>query len=690
MKNRKDKKQPVLSISLLVSNRIDTIRKCMDSLCPLMKVVPSELIAVDTGGTDGSIDIVKEYTENIIKFAWCDDFSAARNAGLMKASGEWFLFLDDDEWFENTDEIAEFFLSGKYKTYESAQYLVRNYASNGTTADAYVSRMCKLSPNLHFIGSIHEYLSPINEPTMYFGSFVHHYGYYYNTEEEKKKHFERNVALLKKELRKDPSNIRYLCQLAQEYETVEDFKNEESICRLALNNLHSKDITASKSVNWIMAALIRVLSLQGKGEDALKEGKKFLEGAIPYELSCAVILVYMEEEATDLGFYPDALLYAAEYLRIIHLLEINSEMAKAQSMMTMTLSYAQGFQINVMIKGLEACCGAMDFTSAKLFLTWLFDSEKNSQVKETCIFMENLKTQYPKASGQLIANLANLENKNQLPYLLLQELLFKSQSDGYNSQILYDLCIKRCLDEQIFFEQLLAVAGQNKLMHTIMLESMERKEWEDWLIASAAYLTADDLWNVKSGLEKTPTSGLKYISFIATLDRQLLIKETELIKENNKESNGIPVRKQYYNALKNYCNEGLCYFRRLYKNEVFIEEEGINLPKECRFLVHLENGFKLEKEGNTIGCLNEIKKAVDYNPQMAATISPYINTLEQRKTNPIQNEFNQLGENVKHEVRKLIEKKEFDAAFLIIKQLQKLKPDDTDIPELMNQIKAKL
>lgn len=690
MKSSEDKEHPVLSISLLVSNRIDTIRKCMDSLCPLMKAVPSELIAVDTGGTDGSIDIVKEYTENIIKFAWCDNFAAARNAGLMKASGEWFLFLDDDEWFENTDEIADFFLSGKYKTYESAQYLVRNYASNGTKADAYVSRMCKLSPNLHFIGSIHEYLSPINEPTMYFGSFVHHYGYYYNTEEDKKKHFERNVALLKKELRKDPSNIRYLCQLAQEYETVEDFKNEESICRLALNNLHGKDITASKSVNWILAALIRVLSLQGKREEAIKEGKKFLEKYMPFELSRAVIFVYMEEEAIKLKLYPDALLYAVKYLNTIHLLETNPEMAKTQSMMTMTLSYARNLYRNVMLRGLEACCGAMDFTNVELFLTWLFDSEKNPQVKEISIFIEDLKTQYPKAAGNLIEKLASLENKSQLPYLLLQELLFKSQSDGYNSQLLYDFCIKRCLEEQIFFEQLLAVAGRENLIHTVMLESMERKEWEDWITASAAHLTADELWGVKNGLDKTPASGLKYLSFTATLDRQLLIKETELIKENNKENNEIPVRKQYYDALYNYCKEGLCYFRRLYKNEVFTEEEGINLPKECRFLLHLEKGFQLEKARNLIECLSEIKKAVNINPQMASTVSPYIDTLDRKKTNPAENEFYQLGENIKCEAKKLIKECSFNEAKEILKKLQNLLPEDREILGLLKQTDEKL
>ena len=90
-----------LSISILVSNHIDTVRKCLESVKPLLDRLRAELIVVDTGSTDGSIDVAKEYTDKIIPFVWCNDFSAARNVGLKAAHGEWFLYLDDDEWFDD-------------------------------------------------------------------------------------------------------------------------------------------------------------------------------------------------------------------------------------------------------------------------------------------------------------------------------------------------------------------------------------------------------------------------------------------------------------------------------------------------------------------------------------------------------------------------------------------------------------
>ena len=102
--------RPVLTISLLSSNRKDTIRKCLDSLNTLRERVDSELIIVDTGNNEEMRKIHEEYTDLIIPFTWCNDFSKARNVGLNAAKGEWFLYLDDDEWFIDTVDIEEFFL----------------------------------------------------------------------------------------------------------------------------------------------------------------------------------------------------------------------------------------------------------------------------------------------------------------------------------------------------------------------------------------------------------------------------------------------------------------------------------------------------------------------------------------------------------------------------------------------------
>ena len=93
-----------LTISLLASSRTATLERCLDSLKPLLLEVPAELIVVFTGTDERVRQIAERYTDQVIPFTWCNDFSAARNEGLKRAKGEWFLYLDDDEWFDDVTE----------------------------------------------------------------------------------------------------------------------------------------------------------------------------------------------------------------------------------------------------------------------------------------------------------------------------------------------------------------------------------------------------------------------------------------------------------------------------------------------------------------------------------------------------------------------------------------------------------
>lgn len=96
----------VLSISMLVSGR-DDMFKSLESLKPFQEAFPCEVILVDTGCSEEQRSKAEKYADKILDFVWCQDFAAARNVGLNEATGEWFLYLDDDEWFENPRQIIE-------------------------------------------------------------------------------------------------------------------------------------------------------------------------------------------------------------------------------------------------------------------------------------------------------------------------------------------------------------------------------------------------------------------------------------------------------------------------------------------------------------------------------------------------------------------------------------------------------
>jgi glycosyltransferase involved in cell wall biosynthesis len=113
----------LLSIAMIVKNEEKDLRKCLEALAPLRQAVDSELIITDTGSTDSTVEIAKEFADKVLHFEWCGDFAKARNTGIRAAKGQWFMFLDADEIFKNTYGIIRFFNSGEYKKYKSAAYV---------------------------------------------------------------------------------------------------------------------------------------------------------------------------------------------------------------------------------------------------------------------------------------------------------------------------------------------------------------------------------------------------------------------------------------------------------------------------------------------------------------------------------------------------------------------------------------
>jgi glycosyltransferase involved in cell wall biosynthesis len=95
-----------LTACLIVKNEARCLARCLKSMIGLA----DETIVVDTGSTDRTVAIAKDYGARVESFAWCDDFSAARNHALSFATGEWVLSVDADEWI--ADEGTRRFLRG--------------------------------------------------------------------------------------------------------------------------------------------------------------------------------------------------------------------------------------------------------------------------------------------------------------------------------------------------------------------------------------------------------------------------------------------------------------------------------------------------------------------------------------------------------------------------------------------------
>lgn len=82
-----------ISLCMICRNEEKTIFRCLHHVADFV----DEMVIVDTGSTDRTVERARRFTDRIFDFPWVDDFSAARNFALARARGEWILILDADE-----------------------------------------------------------------------------------------------------------------------------------------------------------------------------------------------------------------------------------------------------------------------------------------------------------------------------------------------------------------------------------------------------------------------------------------------------------------------------------------------------------------------------------------------------------------------------------------------------------------
>ena len=197
----------LLTIGMIVKNEEQYLERCLTALKPILENVDSELIIADTGSTDNTVEIAKKFTDNVFYFEWINDFAAARNSTLDKAKGEWYMFIDADEFIVDATEIIEFFNSGEYKNYGSGTYIQKNYndLSNMDLWSTYTPhRMTALKEGVRFAKPIHENFDHYFTPVKNFNVVADHYGYVFKDHGKLLDFAEaktsRNLELLFKEL----------------------------------------------------------------------------------------------------------------------------------------------------------------------------------------------------------------------------------------------------------------------------------------------------------------------------------------------------------------------------------------------------------------------------------------------------------------------------------------------------------
>src|SRR5690606_33121747 len=112
---------------MIVRNEEKVIGRCLSSVVHLV----DEVVIVDTGSTDKTKEIINDFTSNIYNFEWINDFSAARNYAASKATGEWIVVLDADEYVDE-ENFNQFIneLKNEHNKYDTYYAKILNFSGS--------------------------------------------------------------------------------------------------------------------------------------------------------------------------------------------------------------------------------------------------------------------------------------------------------------------------------------------------------------------------------------------------------------------------------------------------------------------------------------------------------------------------------------------------------------------------------
>jgi glycosyltransferase involved in cell wall biosynthesis len=269
---------PTISLCMIVKNEDENLRRCLDSVRDSV----DEIIVVDTGSTDRSVEIAESYGARVFYHPWEGSFSKARNYSLKYATCDWILILDADEELKREDapRLREITKNTDFKI---VSFVINNrYKDSTQEGHAQMVRLYRNFSGVHYKGIVHNAIQ-YSDKCFYSSITVIHHGY--NLPEEKMdEKFIRTSTLLKKQIEADPHNpvpymyigVSYMDRRMYEEAII---SSKSAISLAEENGLNKKDFLVSYYI--VSAAYFEINEFKESKIYAMKSVKldnHFLDG----------------------------------------------------------------------------------------------------------------------------------------------------------------------------------------------------------------------------------------------------------------------------------------------------------------------------------------------------------------------------------------------------------------------------
>jgi glycosyltransferase involved in cell wall biosynthesis len=299
-----------ISLCMIVKNESAHLARCLTSA----QLYVDEIVVVDTGSQDDTMAIAQQFGAKLDNFAWCDDFSAARNYALTKVSGEWILHLDADE--ELVVEHPDF----RQQLSERSQVLA--YAIQRTDLTPFQSpvmlggfhiRLFRNLPEFRYTNRYHEQLryhgdrAPVFEPLN--GLEILHHG---NSDAAavRRKTLNRDIPILESIRASEGLNFWLLDCLARNYLHTEQVEQAESCYNEAADRLFPHLLSGEKPEDaYWLPTLMHFLASEARDRQDFESARLLCQRGLEW-FPTHIPLTYLSGEMLlDFGFPWGAIAY---------------------------------------------------------------------------------------------------------------------------------------------------------------------------------------------------------------------------------------------------------------------------------------------------------------------------------------------------------------------------------------------
>lgn len=726
----------LLSISMLVSGR-EEMAKSLASLQPLKDAIPCEIILVDTGCSPEQRALAESYADKVVDFTWNGDFAAARNAGVKETHGEWFMYMDDDEWFEDPQEIIDFFTSNEHKKYNSASYAVRNYFNAKGTMydDSYPSRLCRREPETKFLGKVHEFLTTYKPPKKVFSTFAHHYGYVYKSDEEKKKHAERNIQPLLEMVEIQPFDPRWIAQLAQEYYNVDRQEDAYEVCRKWLEE--QKDLKAHIQyvptyLGCVYAFALISLHTLGRYEEAEKWLDKALHDPLNdhdfMEPTTAFFHVVGARLFAKMGRLEECREHTRKYMDSVKRMRDDKAATERGSELIVSAVFQENLLYGTVLTVIGSIIQLGDYELAEeifYILDWndrrllnQVDTERDivdavSSVKQHPVWTRILQTLVSREDGMREMYVVFLEAELKYKQAGEKEKLWRlrrvvSELDCDHSYILCTkvLCLAEDPEGQTDPERI-------QKAETLLDTLFEKHPYEILEIKN-------EIWNAvrQTGISMEPRlMKLDYKTWRRCLESWCMtaslqemqrwesrVSSWQLTEDIRYDLFRIKCKEGYLRLYQesapglgelewlfwNYAEEVLAFYGPLYKDTAFDENYEI-LPEEVQLALRLKELRACREKKNDLQALTAARKCIGVSAVLEEAVEAYAGLLRDRiqqqdkEAEEAKAELGRLAESLKAAAKKEIEGGRYEAAREILMQVCRCAPEDREAAAMLEQ-----